>query len=378
MGVEGSLWRAVAVFRWLSLPYAAALVLVNDENYRHPLAAWAVLAAMLTWTVVVTVWRSRPHGAGLLGLDLALGAGLLLVTRFVETADRLTHAPTLTVTWSAAPVVAWAIVWGVTGGAVAGTVIGAATILAKGSAGQSELGSVVLLVLTGIVIGYVARISRDAQAQVARAVEISAATSERERLARQIHDGVLQTLALIHRRGEGLGGEAAELAALAADQEAALRDLVARAPAPSPAGTADVRTLVEAAVREARVRAEVAVPGEPVLLPATAAFEVAAAVAAALDNVARHAGPHARAWVLVDDEGEAVTVSVRDDGAGFEPGVLARAAAAGRLGVAQSIRGRVRALGGEARIESAPGAGTEVELRVPRRSDHGSVSAPLR
>ncbi len=60
-----------------------------------------------------------------------------------------------------------------------------------------------------------------------------------------------------------------------------------------------------------------------------------------------------------------VVVSVRDDGRGFEPARLAEARAEGRLGVASSIEGRVRELGGTMAVESAPGAGPEVELRVP-------------
>ncbi|HEV2888962.1 MAG TPA: DUF5931 domain-containing protein [Frankiaceae bacterium] len=364
MGLEGSLWRAVAAFRWLSLPYAFLLVVANDSNYRRPLAAWAGLAFMTAWTVVITA-RRRPSKRWL-AADLTVCTALLLLTRFVETAARLPDAPTLTVTWSSAPVMAWAIVWGVWGGVAAGSVVGVATIATKGSLGQSTGGSLVLLVLTGAVTGYVVRLALDAQARLAEAVALRGATAERERLARQIHDGVLQALALIHRRGRALGGEAAELADLAAEHEAALRELVARpAAGTSPAGMADVRAAVEEAVRGAPVPVEVAAPNEPVLLPAAFAAEIAGAVVAALDNVARHAGRRARAWVLVEDEGDCVTVSVRDDGEGFDVSALATAAAAGRLGVAQSIRGRAAALGGEARIDSGPG-GTEVELRVPR------------
>jgi signal transduction histidine kinase len=58
-------------------------------------------------------------------------------------------------------------------------------------------------------------------------------------------------------------------------------------------------------------------------------------------------------------------VSVRDDGLGFAPARLAEARAEGRLGVASSIEGRVRDLGGTMAVESAPGTGTEIELRVP-------------
>ena len=68
--------------------------------------------------------------------------------------------------------------------------------------------------------------------------------------------------------------------------------------------------------------------------------------------------------VLAD--GDEVVVSVRDDGAAMPPGRLDEAAADGRLGVAASILGRVRQLGGTAAVESAPGGGTEVEMRVPR------------
>jgi signal transduction histidine kinase len=175
---------------------------------------------------------------------------------------------------------------------------------------------------------------------------------------------VLQVLALVSARGRELGGAAAELGRLAGEQETALRSLVTLPPSPSPDGRLDVRALLEPLTGD---RVTVSCPAYDVLLPQAAAQALAAATGEALDNVRRHAGPDARAWVLLDDEGDAVTVGVRDDGAGFEAGRLARAAAAGRLGVAQSIVGRIRDLGGEASVTSVPGRGTEVELRVPRQ-----------
>ncbi|MYR18200.1 ATP-binding protein, partial [Streptomyces sp. SID6137] len=92
----------------------------------------------------------------------------------------------------------------------------------------------------------------------------------------------------------------------------------------------------------------------------------AAAVGAALDNVRRHAGAGARAWILVEDEPADILVTVRDDGPGIPEGRLAEAEGEGRLGVAQSIRGRLRDLGGSAELISVPGQGTEVELKVPK------------
>ena len=126
-----------------------------------------------------------------------------------------------------------------------------------------------------------------------------------------------------------------------------------------PDGVLDLRALLP---RGADV--QVAAPAGAVLLPAPVGTELAAAVAACVDNVRRHAG--GTAWLLVEDEPDAVTVSVRDDGPGLAPGRLAQAAREGRLGVAQSVRGRVEDLGGTVAVDSGPGQGTEVELRVPR------------
>ena len=68
--------------------------------------------------------------------------------------------------------------------------------------------------------------------------------------------------------------------------------------------------------------------------------------------------------MLVEDDGSAVRITIRDDGRGFAPGRLAAAAAGGRLGVSQSIIGRMREVGGTATVRSVPGSGTEVELHV--------------
>ena len=118
---------------------------------------------------------------------------------------------------------------------------------------------------------------------------------ERERLARVVHDGVLQTLAFIHRRGDEIGGRGRRAPALAADQERALRRLVSGrspvvGPTPPPRSRGrrrDLRLLLGAHEGE---RVSVSLPGGPVPLEQSRAQELDAAVTAALDNVTRHAG----------------------------------------------------------------------------------------
>src|SRR6185437_11316461 len=238
------------------------------------------------------------------------------------------------------------------------------------------INGVVLLFLAGAVVGHVARLAAALEAEREHADRVEAAARERDRLARDIHDSVLQVLALVARRGAEAGGTAAEIGRLAGQQEAALRTLIGTSPAgepartgagtaqsPARAGEADLRALLLACGTE---KVTVSGPAGAVMLRADVAVEVSAAVRAALDNVRRHCGGQARAWVLVEDEPDMVTVTVRDDGPGIPAGRLAAAAAAGRLGVSHSICGRLRDLGGAAEVSSVRGDGTEVTLRIPR------------
>jgi signal transduction histidine kinase len=354
--LDTALWRAVAVYRFAALLYAAGSMAVFSSTYARPALGWAVLAGMAVWTAgAAGAYARRPPGWPLLGLDLTLTVAALLSSVLVLEPDRITGGdPTLTVSWAAAPVLAWAVHAGWRGGAAAAIVVGTGAVLERGGLSQATVNSLVLLLLLGVVVGYVVALARRASSAYAEAVALRSAAAERERLSRSVHDGVLQALALVARRSSD-----PQLASLAAEQEVALRRLVSGRAAAVPTGEADLRVLLPAGAD-----VQLAAPAGPVLLPSAAAGELAAAVGAAVDNARRHGG--GGAWLLVEDEPEGVTVTVRDDGPGIPDGRLEEAERAGRLGVAQSIRGRLRELGGTVTVHSEPGRGTEVELRVPR------------
>jgi signal transduction histidine kinase len=365
VGFETAVWRALAVFRLLGLLYALAVYARRFDEYAHPAGGWVVLALMAVWTVVVYLLYARPAGRSwpVLGVDLAVAVAAVLSSRWLDDIDRIeAGAQTLPVVWAAAPVLAFAIRGGWPAGVGAALVVGAADVVHRGAMTVATANNIVLLLLTGAVVGYTVSLARRGELALARALAVQAAAHERERLSREIHDNVLQVLALVGRRGQEAGGEAGEIGRLAAEQEQALRALVTAAP-DAVAGEVDLRGLLAAYASSA---VTVSTPATPVVLTAARARELAAAVGAALANVAVHAGEAARAWVLVEDDGDEVVVSVRDDGTGMPAGRLAEAAADGRLGVASSIEGRLRELGGTMAVESAPGAGTEVEMRVPR------------
>jgi signal transduction histidine kinase len=387
VNVQASLWRSIAVFRVASLAYAALLLVVDRGSYARLGWAWAVLAGMAVWTAVtsaayaVPARRTRP----LLAADLVVTAAALASTAFLQYPSAVAKAAMpVTATWVAGPVLAWAVAGGIRAGVAAALLLGACDLTLRHQSlttayRSPALNATVLLLLAGVVVGYVSTLAARAERAVQRATEIEAASRERERLARGIHDSVLQVLALVQRRGAEVGGEAAEIGRLAGEQEAALRALIAAgnadagADGAAPSGDLDLRTLLG---HEASASVSVVTPAGPVLLPGHEAQEMTAAVHAALDNVRRHCGATARAWVLVDDEGEAVTVTIRDDGPGIPDGRLDLAAADGRLGVSHAIRGRMRDLGGSARVTSTPGTGTEVRLRLPRSGLTGRSPAP--
>jgi len=267
--------------------------------------------------------------------------------------------------WVMGVVLAWAILWGWAGGSVAAVVVSVADLSVREEFTQQVYGYIFLLVLGGAIVGFLSGLLQQTARERDLAERSAAAAAERERLARVVHDGVLQALALVQRRAPELGAEGAELGQLAGEQEVRLRSLVQQgSPDPTtPMGDQDLAQQLSALQTQL---VHVAVPGTPATLPAGAAAEVMAAVESCLSNVRHHVGPDAEAWVLLEELGDRWVVSVRDDGPGIPDGRLEASAAEGRLGVQQSIIGRMRDLGGTATVRTAPGQGTEWELAVPR------------
>nr|WP_304437774.1 DUF5931 domain-containing protein [Nocardiopsis sp. NRRL B-16309] len=363
------MWRGITLYRAAALVYALVLLVQHHEHLARPWAAWCVLAVMAAWTAVTAHAYVRPPWRTwrLLTADLAVSFGCLFATALAASPYYLTQAPPLSGYWFAGASLSASVIWGRRGAATVALLYGFADLTLRVVMGAAITGAtargVVLLLLTGLAVGYMARVAERAEERFTQAVALEARLFEREQLAREIHDSVLQVLALVRRRGAEAGGEAAELGRMAGEQEVRLRSLITDGLPEPKGGPVDLRELLR---RQESVTVSVATPATPVLLPARSAAELSAAVQAALDNVARHCPAGTRAWVLVEEEDDTVTVSVRDDGPGIPPDRLDAARREGRLGVAQSIQGRLRDLGGTAEYVSQPGEGAEVELRVPR------------
>lgn len=373
--VKSQLFRALAVLRVILLVNAVALNLYRIDNFTSRAAASACIVAMVVWTGVA-LWEyaePRRRGPTLLVADLLVTTALLAITPVVKGAEFNASVPGY---WTMGALFAWAIHYRRAGGLAAGVLLAGVDLVVRPEITQTDYGNAFLLVIGGLVVGYMCESLQRMAIERERAERAAATAAERTRLARVVHDGVLQVLALVQRRGNELGQDGLELARLAGEQERELRALIREEAAAGPlttggrsesSGTGRTLDLVVELGRLERDRTvTVATPAIAVDLPETTARELVAVVRACLDNVALHVGEGAPAWVLLQAFPDRVEVSVRDEGPGIPDGRLEEAAGQGRLGVSQSIRGRVVDLGGTTTLDTGPW-GTEWELVVPLR-----------
>ncbi len=175
-------------------------------------------------------------------------------------------------------------------------------------------------------------------------------------MAAHLHDSVLQTFALMQRTDDPR-----EMASLARQQERELRRwLYADSDDPSAVTLKSAIESVTAQVEDRHdIVVETVVVGDAPL--DTTVEALIGATGEAATNAAKWSGCDSVS-VFVEVEDDDVHVYVRDTGAGFDPDDIAD----DRLGVRESIRGRMERVGGTAEIISAPGEGTEVHLSVVR------------
>lgn len=227
---------------------------------------------------------------------------------------------------------------------------------------------------------YILRILRVFDAETRRRLETAeaarAAAEERERLGRELHDGILQSI-----YAAGLGLQATRRR-MAAEPEAAARRVDTTIEqlggvieeirayisglAPGDVRTPTLRERLDQAVRNFEttygVPVEYQVEGLPERFPGAGLQEnVVGILREALSNAGRHAGA-ALVRVTVTVSGNTLNLNVADDGQGFQ--LEAATALHGHYGL-QILRRRAESMGGSLRITSIPGRGTQVEAALP-------------
>ncbi|MFD0382825.1 PspC domain-containing protein [Streptomyces stramineus] len=287
---------------------------------------------------------------------LLVGAGVALVWRQADNARRA-HWMEVSRRKRVLP-----LARGAAGVALAGVGVTGIVVL-QGSA--EHLGTVLqasLAVLVGIALlagPSLVRMTQDLSAE--RTMRIRA--QERAEVAAHVHDSVLHTLTLIQRNAD----DPREVARLARAQERELRAWLYRPEGRGKDEAEEPTTLAEAVKATAAevedhhgVPIEVVVVGDCPLDERLAAQMQAAREA--MVNAAKYGGEGGAVQVFAEVEGRMVFLSVRDRGPGFDLDAVPD----DRMGVRESIIGRMQRNGGTARLRSVPGGGTEVELEMER------------
>ena len=385
----GGLWLGVLVFRWAAFGWMTIATLVRLNEFA--LEGVAVAALVLTgswnlWFSITAGWRRRVD----LLVDLALAVALLPISGLVMADGMVSEQLFFASQYPASVALTFGAATGVVGGLLGGLALSVGLVWSRitngiplGDIDGEQWGEVLngafYFLSAGGAAGVVrralvisgaerARALAEASAQHDRAVRLAA----REALGRQIHDSVLQALALVRKRGSELLArpsvpreEVQDLLEFAGRQEHALRVLLSERPGEPPGGMVSVQAVLGAVAASVHgVPVEVTSAG-PSWVSAAVMKELAGAVHEALDNIVQHANA-TRATVYAEAVDGELLISIRDDGMGFAYDEE-RLIREGKLGLLKSMKGRVEDLGGAMQVHTAAGRGTDVEFRLPIR-----------
>ncbi len=361
--MDAALGLVAQVLRAIGAVWMVVLVAVYglEGRIERPALAISVTVGCVAWAIAVRLAGRQAPGSArawlLLGLDLAVVVVAVVMPPLAG------EAVTYTGGYPFASLVLGLALAGRRGVVVAAAVLVAATTVPLGTLDDvGETTSTLLFYALGAVALWLALGLLRGSEQRARTAEAALAVAEeRATTAAHLHDSVLQTLALVQRQADDPG----RVRTLARRQERELREWLFPG-APAGGGAPALGPALERAAEDVEgrhgVAVRVVVAGEAARLPAPEGSPADAALRAAREamvNAAVHAGVHA-VDVYAEVGADGLAVFVRDRGVGFDPDAVGD----DRHGVDGSIRGRVRRAGGTASIRSAPGRGTEVELRV--------------
>jgi signal transduction histidine kinase len=340
---------------------------VNDKpEMEHPVVAAMLVALAGGFTAVTSSWvRSHPHrllAVPTIVVELAIAGALLAANEWVW--GDTSHSQNLASAWPLMGVLVAGTAFGRRAGLAAGFCLAVAGYLGIPLANDgavswslARISSGVLFMLAGWIAGYLAFRLRQAEDKIAVA-------RAREEVARTLHDGVLQTLAVIQRRSSD-----SELVTLARDQERELRRFLVG----DDEGEESLLSALRGVARRHEQRHPTKVQVVAVEPLPEASGEVAGAVSRAvgeaLTNASKHGGATNVTVFVEEADDEGIFCSVKDNGTGFEAHETSEASAG--MGLTRSITGRIEEIGGRVEVAGNPGRGAEIRIWTAASSDRG-------
>jgi signal transduction histidine kinase len=366
MPTEATLLQGVAVARWFAWGWVAITTMLQRDDLRHPLSAFALIALALVGCGIWTWFLLRaPHWL----LSKRVAVWELIFSVLMISADgwvfkaghNFVGGQSLSGSGPLVAALAASAILGPLRGTVLAMLVGSSRLIGARLNGYHDWNSDNLISIAASVVQFgIAALMFGYVTKQLRLVETEVVTRRaRDEVASTLHDGVLQTLALVARR---TSVSDPELAAVARTSDRELRSWLFHG---SRSDGDRAREGLEVALRHAAdhvsrtydLAITVSVVPDDDHEPAP---EVVGALAGATRECLTNAAKHAEASqviVYAEDIDGVVFVSIRDDGKGFDA-----SATSDRAGINGSVKRRMADIGGRVEIQSRPGSGTEVRL----------------
>ena len=352
------------MFRWLTAFWAAGIFFYEiydrqqltplKPDVANPLAGTVMMMVLLVFMLALTWLYNREAELTLnpFVIFAEIGLATLMFLLDVWVYGNPDHSQALPTVWPIGIIATVAIAAGQRPAVLTGLGFGVARYVGwvpynETAWSLTRTSSLVLMMIAGWVAGYFLHRLEEADREIS-------GFRAREEVGRTLHDGVLQTLAVIQRRSEDT-----ELVTLARTQELELREYLFGGSAVE----ADIGSGLRAAGRRAEQRYGIKV--QVVCAPDLAHGEapkihaLSAAVGEALTNAVKHGGAtEATVYAEPDMDDESQTfVSVKDNGSGFDTNKVKQG-----QGLTRSIKGRILEVGGRVEVSGRPGRGAEIRM----------------
>jgi len=376
-----SVSQSLAVFRFVTFALGAGLVFALDPSDQQPLVLGPVVLLVGLFNVYRILWRFDPTRhidliqRSSLGVDIVLSISLTLMSGGLD-------SPFLI--YSLSPILTASLLMTLRSALAAAStsalsVSGAHVLAGLGVSDLPEVLSsnyLVLALLYSAVSLLVVGLPFLANLNWQRRVRSESLIAERQRLRRDVHDNVAQTLAFLslkmklaeQRASQGKSPiterDVAEIGSIVERTYLAVRDYLDGTDEQSEESLGTrLPAMVEQWSRDTGLKVKTAVVGDEGELPTDVKFQLLQVTREALANVAKHAYSQ-NVWVELQCEPNQILIRIRDDGRGF--------VASGIKGHGMGIMSERTAMAGASMdINSTPGEGTEVVVAYPRDGQQG-------
>lgn len=373
---RAALVAGAAALSLVLLGVLATLSIILTVTQPGSIVWWVPLALLPLAGCCVAAWRWEPIPmGGYLAIAAVIAASLVALT--VAASDSPAQAPAGTASFLLSMTTNVAVLIGASSdrwtggiaGALGGYALGEGTIaITAAFVGLPyRLDLPPIAIAAGVAIGYALfplarRRARRGTATLDEADRRTRARRHREVEGREsialLHDTLLGELTVLARRAPGPLGDDERARLVASLESSAMLPVLRADPEPIVDGeAARLVSIAEAGGVRLRLEGDVAALDR---VPEPAGSALRSALEQCVVNVARHAGV-AEAWLAVAASPAELSATVVDEGVGFDPDAVPR----DRLGLSESVRGRIERCGGSVRVWSSPGAGTSVHLVVP-------------